>query len=131
MLPQRLVIPVSRKHQAIANIAFYLERNSVNAFDFMDGGMTLDVQLRERQKWIELEREYISVGGNICSTYDIMTNSALSELISRGVPSDLAKRVLDILEAQNRGELPFPLEAKEQAIVTLAWRLAKGVTGDV
>ena len=56
-----------------------------------------------------------------------MTNSALSELISRGVPSDLAKRVLDILEAQNRGELPFPLEAKEQAIVTSAWRLAMGV----
>ena len=77
MLPQRLVIPVSRKYQAITNIAFYLERNDVKGFDFMDGGMTLDIpfilldtQLRERQKWLELEREYIAVGGNVCSTDD-------------------------------------------------------------
>lgn len=56
-----------------------------------------------------------------------MSSSTLTELVRRGVPPDLAKQMIEILEAQNRGELPFPLEAKEQAIVTSAWRLAMGM----
>lgn len=57
-----------------------------------------------------------------------MSSSTLTELVRRGVPADLAKQMIEILEAQNRGELPFPLEAKEQEIVTSVWRLAMGVT---
>lgn len=67
---------ISVTHRAISQIAYYLERNSLSviAFDFMDGGLTLDIhsqllsEYRKRQAWQELENEYLAVGGNIFSS---------------------------------------------------------------
>lgn len=63
---------VSQQHQAIAAIAYYLEQNCKDtAFDFMDGGLTLDIQsgalqwCRENEGFDQLEQDYLAVGGNV------------------------------------------------------------------
>lgn len=53
----------------------------------------------------------------------------LSHLIEQGVPIELAQQAVEILDAQNRGELPCPLEGEELAIVQRAWAIAMGVEG--
>lgn len=45
----------------------------------------------------------------------------LPHLINQGVPSDLAQQAIEILDAQNNGELPCPLEGEDLAIVQQAW----------
>lgn len=45
----------------------------------------------------------------------------LDTLIEQGVPEDLAYQALEILAAQNRGELPCPLEGEELEIVQEVW----------
>jgi hypothetical protein len=45
----------------------------------------------------------------------------LPALIERGVPPKLASEALNLLDAQNRGELPCPLEGEELHIVRSAW----------
>lgn len=45
----------------------------------------------------------------------------LSQLIKRGVPPQLAQDAITILESQNRGELPIPLEGEELHIVNSAF----------
>jgi hypothetical protein len=45
----------------------------------------------------------------------------LPALIERGVPPKLALDALNLLDAQNRGELPCPLEGEELHIVRSAW----------
>ncbi len=42
-------------------------------------------------------------------------------LIERGVPPQLAIDAINLLDAQNRGELPCPLEGEELNIVRSAW----------
>jgi hypothetical protein len=42
-------------------------------------------------------------------------------LIERGVPPKLALDAITLLDAQNRGELPCPLEGEELHIVKSAW----------
>jgi hypothetical protein len=42
-------------------------------------------------------------------------------LIERGVPPQLASDALNLLDAQNRGELPCPLEGEELHVVNSAW----------
>jgi hypothetical protein len=42
-------------------------------------------------------------------------------LIARGVPPKLAEDALQRLDAQNRGELPTPLEGEDLHIVRSAW----------
>jgi hypothetical protein len=42
-------------------------------------------------------------------------------LIERGVPPQLAIDAINLLDAQNRGELPCPLEGEELHIVRSAW----------
>lgn len=49
------------------------------------------------------------------------TEANLPKLISRGVPPQLAERAVDILDAQNEGKLPVPLEGEELQIVNSAW----------
>jgi hypothetical protein len=49
------------------------------------------------------------------------TDANLPKLISRGVPPKLASDALAILEAQNEGKLPVPLEGDELHIVKSAW----------
>jgi hypothetical protein len=43
-------------------------------------------------------------------------------LIERGVPPQLAQEAVTLLDAQNRGELPCPLEAKDLDTVNSAWQ---------
>lgn len=45
----------------------------------------------------------------------------LPHLINQGVPPDLAQQAVEILDAQNNGELPCPLEGEELEIVQQAW----------
>ncbi len=45
----------------------------------------------------------------------------LPVLIERGVPPKLAKEAMSILDAQNRGELPCPLEGDDLHLVRSAW----------
>ncbi len=42
-------------------------------------------------------------------------------LIARGVPQKLVEDALSRLDAQNRGELPTPLEGEDLHIVRSAW----------
>lgn len=58
---------------------------------------------------------------------DDFTEANLSQLIDQGVPAELAQQAVEILDAQNRGELPCPLEGEELAIVNQAWAIAMGV----
>jgi hypothetical protein len=46
----------------------------------------------------------------------------LRALIERGVPPKLAEEAVTILNAQNRGELPCPLEGEDRHIVKSAWQ---------
>ena len=62
----------SDTHRAIADIAYYLEqRCEEDSFNFMDGGLTLDVksltlaECRQNHCWEQLERNYFTVGGCI------------------------------------------------------------------
>lgn len=48
-------------------------------------------------------------------------NVNLPHLIERGVPPQLAEQTVTILDAQNRRELPCPLEGEELHIVRSAW----------
>jgi hypothetical protein len=48
-------------------------------------------------------------------------NANLPHLIERGVPPKLASDAIEILERQNAGELPCPLEGEELQIVRSAW----------
>jgi hypothetical protein len=43
-------------------------------------------------------------------------------LIERGVPPKLAEEAVTLLDAQNRGELPCPLEGKDLNTVNSAWQ---------
>lgn len=45
----------------------------------------------------------------------------LPALIQRGIPPKLANDAINLLDAQNRGELPCPLEGEELHIVKSAW----------
>jgi hypothetical protein len=45
----------------------------------------------------------------------------LPALIERGVPPKLALEAINLLDAQNRGELPCPLEGEDLHIVKSAW----------
>jgi hypothetical protein len=45
----------------------------------------------------------------------------LPALIERGVPPKLALEAINLLDAQNRGELPCPLEGEDLNIVKSAW----------
>jgi hypothetical protein len=45
----------------------------------------------------------------------------LPALIERGVPPKLAEEAINLLDAQNRGELPCPLEGEDLNIVRSAW----------
>ncbi len=45
----------------------------------------------------------------------------LPALIERGVPPKLALEAVRLLDAQNRGELPCPLEGEDLNIVNSAW----------
>ena len=42
-------------------------------------------------------------------------------LIERGVPPQLALDAINLLDAQNRGELPCPLEGEDLHTVRSAW----------
>jgi len=46
----------------------------------------------------------------------------LPALIERGVPPKLALEAINLLDAQNRGELPCPLEGKDLDTVNSAWQ---------
>jgi hypothetical protein len=46
----------------------------------------------------------------------------LPALIERGVPPQLAQEAVTLLDAQNRGELPCPLEGKDLDTVNSAWQ---------
>jgi hypothetical protein len=46
----------------------------------------------------------------------------LPALIERGVPPQLAIDAINLLDAQNRGELPCPLEGKDLDTVNSAWQ---------
>jgi hypothetical protein len=45
----------------------------------------------------------------------------LPALIERGVPPKLASEAVSILDAQNRGELPCPLEGEDLHTVNSTW----------
>jgi len=49
-------------------------------------------------------------------------NANLPTLIERGVPPKLAEEAVTLLDAQNRGELPCPLEGDDLHIVNSAWQ---------
>ena len=49
-------------------------------------------------------------------------DATLPALIKRGVPPSLAEKAVTILDAQNRGELPCPLEGEDLHIVNSAWQ---------
>ncbi len=40
-------------------------------------------------------------------------NANLPSLIEKGIPPKLAEQAINILDAQNKGELPCPLEGEE------------------
>jgi hypothetical protein len=46
----------------------------------------------------------------------------LPALIERGVPPQLAIDAINLLDAQNRGELPWPLEGEDLHTVNSAWQ---------
>ncbi len=46
----------------------------------------------------------------------------LPTLVKRGVPPKLAEQAIDILDQQNQGLLPCPLEGEELHIVNSAWQ---------
>jgi hypothetical protein len=46
----------------------------------------------------------------------------LPVLIERGVPPKLALDAITLLDAQNRGELPCPLEGEDLHVVNSAWQ---------
>ncbi len=46
----------------------------------------------------------------------------LPALIERGVPPKLAQEAVTLLDAQNRGELPCPLEGDDLHTVRSAWQ---------
>ncbi|MEP0781709.1 hypothetical protein NDI39_29320 [Microcoleus sp. ZQ-A2] len=50
------------------------------------------------------------------------TDANLPHLISRGVPPQLAADAVEILDAQNEGKLPVPLEDEDLNIVRSAWQ---------
>jgi|GEM_PF-2507724 hypothetical protein len=50
------------------------------------------------------------------------TQANLPALIERGVPPKLAEEAVTRLDAQNRGELPCPLEGDDLHIVNSAWQ---------
>ncbi|MEP0834810.1 hypothetical protein NDI48_26970 [Microcoleus sp. AS-A8] len=50
------------------------------------------------------------------------TEANLPHLIERGVPPQLARDAVEILDAQNEGELPCPLQCEELNIVQSAWQ---------
>ncbi len=50
------------------------------------------------------------------------TDVNLPALIKRGVPQKLAIDAITRLDAQNRGELPCPLEGKDLDTVNSAWQ---------
>lgn len=49
------------------------------------------------------------------------TDANLPHLISRGVPPKLAEDAVEILDRQNRGKLPVPLEGEDLHVVRSAW----------
>lgn len=49
------------------------------------------------------------------------TDANLPRLISRGVPPKLAEEAIEILDQQNQGQLPVPLEGEDLNIVRSAW----------
>ena len=49
------------------------------------------------------------------------TDANLPKLISRGVPPKLAKEAITILDRQNKGLLPVPLEGVDLHVVRSAW----------
>jgi hypothetical protein len=50
------------------------------------------------------------------------TDANLPHLIERGVPPQLAQDAVEILDAQNEGLLPVPLEGEDLNIVNSAWQ---------
>jgi hypothetical protein len=54
----------------------------------------------------------------------------LPHLIKRGVPPKLAKEAIHRLDAQNRGELPCPLEGDDLHIVRSAYTWMTAKSGD-
>ena len=50
------------------------------------------------------------------------TDANLPHLIERGVPPQLAQQAVEILDAQNEGLLPVPLQGEELQIVNSAWQ---------
>ena len=51
-------------------------------------------------------------------------------LIDRGVPPQLALDAINLLDAQNRGELPCPLEGDDLHIVRSAYTWMTAKSGD-
>jgi hypothetical protein len=49
----------------------------------------------------------------------------LPVLIEAGVPPKLAQQALDILDKQNQGQLPCPLQGEDLHIVQSAWQWMK------
>jgi hypothetical protein len=45
----------------------------------------------------------------------------LPAMIERGVPPKLAEEAVNLLDAQNRGELPCPLKGEDLHVVNSAW----------
>ncbi|AFZ22295.1 hypothetical protein Mic7113_6733 (plasmid) [Allocoleopsis franciscana PCC 7113] len=58
------------------------------------------------------------MGGSVSE----FTEANLPKLIERGVPPKLAEEAVNILDAQNEGILPVPLEGEELNIVQSAWQ---------
>ncbi len=54
----------------------------------------------------------------------------LPALIARGVPPKLAEEAITRLDAQNRGELPCPLEGDDLHIVRSAYTWMTAHSGD-
>jgi hypothetical protein len=54
----------------------------------------------------------------------------LPALIARGVPPKLADEAVTRLEAQNRGELPCPLEGDDLHVVRSAYAWMTAKSGD-
>lgn len=50
------------------------------------------------------------------------TDANLPKLIERGVPPKLAEEAVNILDAQNEGKLPVPLEGEDLHVVRSAWQ---------
>ncbi len=59
------------------------------------------------------------MGGGVVSEF---VDANLPHLIERGVPPKLAEEAVNILDAQNEGILPVPLEGEELNIVQSAWQ---------